>query len=336
METALRRRRRGFVLIATALCAVVLMGALGLALDLGRMYAVRGEVQSFADAAAVRAAIRLDGTRQGLQEAERQAMTAEGRYHFGSERLPPPVVRFSAQASGPWLDAQHAMLESRFVEISAAAQVGAYFMRAVNGREAGLVAARSVAGQVEKSRFAEGLFPYSPQVLVQPPGRALEAGMDYPLGPPQGLCGVEQTGVGPSPPPAAPREFAAGPTADAIESDFMPLPIAAGTPWTPPPPAGDRQRASLRNRLLQDTDPDSSTYAAYVAGNRGNGRRLLACPVNDGETITGFGAFFLKRVTEQPPGGADAWCAEYAGSWVQGSRRKGAAPSGAYVVRLVD
>ena len=70
MSIAQRNRRRGFVLITTALCMVMLMGAMGLALDLGRMYVVKSEAQAFVDAAALNGAISLDGTSGGLDEAQ--------------------------------------------------------------------------------------------------------------------------------------------------------------------------------------------------------------------------------------------------------------------------
>ena len=46
-----RRKDRGFVLVTMALGAVAVFGCLGLAVDLGRMYIVKNEAQSYADAA---------------------------------------------------------------------------------------------------------------------------------------------------------------------------------------------------------------------------------------------------------------------------------------------
>src|SRR5438094_10613160 len=53
--------RKGFTLIATGLCIASLLGMLGLALDLGRVYIAKNETQSFTDTAAMAAALKLDG-----------------------------------------------------------------------------------------------------------------------------------------------------------------------------------------------------------------------------------------------------------------------------------
>src|SRR5262245_27681520 len=54
-------RRNGFTLIATGFCVASLLGMLGLALDLGRVYIAKNETQSFTDTAALAAVLRLNG-----------------------------------------------------------------------------------------------------------------------------------------------------------------------------------------------------------------------------------------------------------------------------------
>ena len=56
--------------MAAAACAVALFGAAGLAIDIGRMYITKTEAQSYADAAAVSAVIKLNGTAAGLIAAD--------------------------------------------------------------------------------------------------------------------------------------------------------------------------------------------------------------------------------------------------------------------------
>jgi uncharacterized membrane protein len=51
-------------------CSVAMIGMLGLTIDLGRAYIIKNELQSFADAAAVAAALELNGTSQGLSRAD--------------------------------------------------------------------------------------------------------------------------------------------------------------------------------------------------------------------------------------------------------------------------
>src|SRR5437899_11778597 len=53
--------RKGFTLIATGLCIASLLGMLGLAVDLGRVYITKNETQSYTDTAAMAAVMKLDG-----------------------------------------------------------------------------------------------------------------------------------------------------------------------------------------------------------------------------------------------------------------------------------
>src|SRR5215471_16995441 len=64
-----RARQRGAVLVWFALSFLSLIGFIGVAVDVGRMYIVRNEAQSFADAAALAAAAELNGTTSGLTAA---------------------------------------------------------------------------------------------------------------------------------------------------------------------------------------------------------------------------------------------------------------------------
>jgi hypothetical protein len=78
----------------------------------------------------------------------------------------------------------------------------------------------------------------------------------------------------------------------------------------------------LAPRVAEDSDQESKSYEEYAAANKGNGRRIVLCT---GER--GVGAYFAGR---------GAGPAEWIGSYVLGSRRRGAAESGAFVVRLVQ
>lgn len=68
-----RRPRNGFVLIATCIALIILMALAGLAVDIGRMHVIKSELQAFTDAAALSAAICLDGTDSGLVRARQSA-----------------------------------------------------------------------------------------------------------------------------------------------------------------------------------------------------------------------------------------------------------------------
>src|ERR1700693_5700592 len=67
------RSDKGFVLIVTCIVLAILLALAGLGIDIGRMYVVRSELQAFSDAAALNAALQLDGTDAGLARARRAA-----------------------------------------------------------------------------------------------------------------------------------------------------------------------------------------------------------------------------------------------------------------------
>jgi Flp pilus assembly protein TadG len=69
------RSDKGFVLIVTCIVLAILLGLAGLGIDIGRIYVIRSELQAFSDAAALNAALQLDGTEQGTARA-RQAASA--------------------------------------------------------------------------------------------------------------------------------------------------------------------------------------------------------------------------------------------------------------------
>src|SRR5688500_4687938 len=83
-----RRREKGFVLITIALCALALFGACGLAVDVGRMYVVKNELQVFSDAAALAATLRLNGEAGGVARArtEVEAVRAANKWHLNNNQ----------------------------------------------------------------------------------------------------------------------------------------------------------------------------------------------------------------------------------------------------------
>lgn len=89
---------------------------------------------------------------------------------------------------------------------------------------------------------------------------------------------------------------------------------------------------ALTERVTQqDTDSQSTDYATYLSNIQnaraglpvsvaGNGRRLIAVPVNSGPPafrVLGYAMFFLNDLDYKKQGNAPA-CAEYVGPWTQG------------------
>jgi len=110
----LLRHQRGTFAIMTAALILVMLGFCGLAIDLGRVYNRKIELQNLADAAALAAAAELDGTREGIDRAVAAAADSAGRnfrYEYGASMVQwsGDALRFSAApAGGTWLSANEA------------------------------------------------------------------------------------------------------------------------------------------------------------------------------------------------------------------------------------
>jgi uncharacterized membrane protein len=85
------------VLMTMAICAIALIGAMGLAVDLGHIFIVKNETQAYVDAAAIAAAL-MDGTTAGTPAPTRAtSLSATGT---DSATLTTPTVEFSTASSG--------------------------------------------------------------------------------------------------------------------------------------------------------------------------------------------------------------------------------------------
>ena len=77
----------------------VLLAALGLAYDLGRIYIAHNEGQVFADAASMAAAQQFDGSPDGLIRASAAARNLPGRWNMAAESFKNIRVDFSKDGS---------------------------------------------------------------------------------------------------------------------------------------------------------------------------------------------------------------------------------------------
>jgi Flp pilus assembly protein TadG len=163
-------RQRGHVLLAAAAAAVVILGLLGLCLDLSRMYIAKNELQSYTDAAAIAAANRLDGTTTGTANATTEATTNVNRWAFGQTAVGSVTVEFAASTAGPWLASPNPALGYRFTRVRAQGNVGLYFLAIFPlGGTSKAVSAISIAGQTYLGELGDGAFPFSPDAHVPNP-----------------------------------------------------------------------------------------------------------------------------------------------------------------------
>ncbi len=81
-----RQRQRGAMLIAFSILLIVVLGFIGLALDVGQVIGRKTELQNLADNAAMAAAAELVGTPEGLAAAVDESQAQCGR----QERMAAP------------------------------------------------------------------------------------------------------------------------------------------------------------------------------------------------------------------------------------------------------
>ncbi len=357
-----RSRQDGYILFSVSAASIVLIGAVGLAVDLGRMYITKGEAQTFADSAALAAVLELDATSAGLDRARLAVTNNPNRNAFGTTQFTGTTVEFATAAAGPWLTNPGSAVGYAFARVNATVTVPLYFLSlAVNRTQTNVIAA-AVAGQVAKTSFSEGLFPFSPYAH-QPnsaPDFGLITGKQYTLRWPanpkigngnganvcagdnsQNILNVAQAAGG------SERGFIESTSASVIEQtivdDYQSVVRTVGDIVSMSGGAKQSQLTSLHERINQDSDTTSTTYANYT----GNGRRIIAAPINDGGTplgsnnrIVAIGAFMLVPTGQYGSGGGQSWCAEYVGCWLQGSSHRcavggGSNSAGAYVPRLI-
>jgi hypothetical protein len=84
MHSLSRTRQRGAVIVTTALFLLFLLGFMGIALDFGRLFIVKTELQTAMDSCALAAAQELDGTADALIRATSAGKTAGNlnKIHF--------------------------------------------------------------------------------------------------------------------------------------------------------------------------------------------------------------------------------------------------------------
>jgi Putative Flp pilus-assembly TadE/G-like len=151
-----RRPQEGFVLIATSIALTILLALAALGIDLGRMYVIRAELQSFTDAAALSAAIQLDGTDSAVTNARTGAgRFASGphamRWNLGTQPITNIVTSFSAD-NKTWQE-QPKGGNCRFVRVVATEPAPVIFLKVFQplGLGSSTVAAASVAAKSENT-----------------------------------------------------------------------------------------------------------------------------------------------------------------------------------------
>ena len=359
-----KSENRGFILVFTALCILGLIGALGLVVDIGRIYIAKSELQVFTDSAAVAATMELDGTSTGIQRATAQVAADSNTWNLATTAFSGATIQFSQNPTGPW-DSNPANPKGYlYAQVQAQEPQPIYFMPSFQAAHSSMgflilsstfnVNANSSSGQQSITGFNDGLFPFSPFAhdpttgphygLIPGHYYTLRWASNPKLG--QNVCPDDNTqamidlqDAGGGSERGYIQDTSANIIRQTIENDYQSVYVQVGGTVTMTGGSKQAELDALENRVAQDTDSTSATYEDYIAGGLGNGRRLVGAPINTGSpdyTVVQIGAFFLLPASSYSSGGNNAWCAEYEGAWVKAAKNKGAADSGAYVTRLIQ
>src|ERR1700683_2118088 len=100
--------QRGFSLMLVAISSFVLIGMMGLAFDAGRMFIVKSEMQTFADASALAAVSQMDGSQAGLEAANSTATagplgsTKPNGFNFDSTAITSVTATYATSFAGTY------------------------------------------------------------------------------------------------------------------------------------------------------------------------------------------------------------------------------------------
>ncbi len=350
-------RQGGFALVMTAICIIVLIGMMGLAVDLGRAFIVKNEAQSFTDAAALAAAIQLNGSARGIQNARTvvSQLTSNNRWQFNKRTFSSVLLEFSENKT-TWTENPPSAANVRYARVTATVtDLPSFFMPVVGASRLMRVSARSMAGSELPTSFPQGVFPFAPFAKsATPPNFGYSFGDELTLlwpssigsnGPVKmnNLCAADRNQAaldavkeGTTADRGYIMETSASAIAAAIEDDRMDYTVELGMPVMR---AGGVKHTNVKNsladRVAQDSMPNEKDYWKYINNHDpGPLRRVVIVPLisnaNDA-IVLGFAKVFLPPT--QPPNPNDAKCAMYVGP---ATGPVGNIGTGANIVRLLE
>ena len=350
-------RQDGFALVMTAICIIVLIGMMGLAVDLGRAFIVKNEAQAFTDAAALAAAIQLNGSSKGIANAKLvvSSLASRNKWQFSKNTFSSVLLEFSENKT-TWTENPASATNIKYARVTATENnLPAYFVPVVGGGRLMRISARSMAGSELPTSFPQGVFPFAPFAKsATPPDFGYNFGDELTLlwpssigsnGPVRmsNLCAADRN-------QAALDAVKAGRTADrgyiqdtsasaiasAIEDDHMDYTVTLGMPVSRSGGVKHTDvKQSLAQRVSQDSMPNEKDYNKYIANHDPSPmRRVVIVPIISdavNATVLGFAKVFLPPT--QPPNPNDAKCAMYIGP---ATGPVGNIGTGANLVRLLE
>jgi len=311
----------------------LLLGVSGLAIDIGRMYSIKSETQSFVDAAALNGALKLAVTPGDFNAATTAAASTNKKWSFGNNTFTNVTTTFGTSPTDVFTStppaAGNVAADYTLIRVKAQVNVPMYLMGAAIGRPTSSISARAMAGLQPLTAVHGGEFPLSPwsrkNANPEDPNDpfGFRAGQQYTLRwkPPgnQSSCGTDQGNVGTN------QDFrgycCTGGSSAVGVTDILSgggtVPVNVGDAFPPLIAQGQMNTINIDGFVNADSDTTSPNYNAYKSSGHGNNKRIVIVAVNDNmQTVVGFAAFFLLRASDY---NGPNWCGEYIGSFVQGS-----------------
>jgi Flp pilus assembly protein TadG len=346
---AKKRGEKGFSLLLITLSLAVMVGMVGLAVDVGRMFIYKNELQSFVDASALAAVANLDGSKTGVEAANATATagplgaTKPNRYGFDTMTVSNVTNSYSTTFGGTYDSYATADVATtnnyRFIRISASVNAPLNFLPVLPGIPTQMsLSAVAIAGEHPQTTVSSGgLLPFAPDAHNQADTQnfGFTPGTEYtlkwgngnitncagdggftPPGQPPSEHGFVDIGEGNSNSRVRTAiEYGGYPNANSNPSSVAAGDTLGGVPGN----RGTSIFDALAIRAAQDTDDTSTTWADYKAAGTGNGRRVVTVAVagtwsgngaNANTPVLGFANFLLDTTYS---GTSGPICATYIG-----------------------
>jgi hypothetical protein len=148
-----------------------MFGALGVGVDIARVNVIRNEAQGYADAAALSAVLRLDGTAAGLNRAVETVEASPNKWNFGRTDFTGTLVEFSSDGSTGWAtsistDPAH----MKYVRVTAIVNdAPILILPLIDTAHSTVVKAVAVAGRVSEPAAAASIVRLTPESTNVPP-----------------------------------------------------------------------------------------------------------------------------------------------------------------------
>jgi len=176
-----RKRERGSVLATSAIGMLAVLLAVGLGVDISRLYLTKTELQNAADASALAGVSGLNGHAEGINDAVFRATNTFNKYEFNKTgvQIDPANVLFAKNLNGPYMsqgEATLAPVNIRFVKVTTPTEpVGMSFAALVLGKTKNLNAEATAGFSVTVNVVC----PWLPAFVLDNPADPIKAGSTY-------------------------------------------------------------------------------------------------------------------------------------------------------------